>query len=128
MEDEDDAVDSGRVNWTECINIGSRQDELDPTILEKLLAPSAIAVASVHKYWTSTWAKVMDKADLLEYLKLAEMSTARSYVLNCELYKFLAMKIDELRSTVAGTKDIDELHLEKKILRSRLVVFEDAKA
>ncbi|KAL2488793.1 hypothetical protein Fot_42085 [Forsythia ovata] len=41
-------------SWTEQINIGSRQDELDPAILEKLPSSSAIAAASVHKYWTST--------------------------------------------------------------------------
>ncbi|KAL2479244.1 hypothetical protein Fot_48258 [Forsythia ovata] len=37
-------------NKYEYINIGSHRDELDPTVLEKLLAPAAIAVASVHKY------------------------------------------------------------------------------
>ncbi|KAL2514534.1 hypothetical protein Fot_28505 [Forsythia ovata] len=34
----------------EYINIGSCRDELDPTVLRKLPAPVAIAVASVHKY------------------------------------------------------------------------------
>ncbi|KAL2495423.1 hypothetical protein Fot_39180 [Forsythia ovata] len=112
MEDEDDAVDSMRVKrsrmthhreirettlslrgtmqtsiptlhgWTEYFNIGTCQDELDPAILEKLSAPSAIATTSVHKYWTSTWAKTMDIVDLLELLKFAKMSTAQSHVLN----------------------------------------------
>ncbi|KAL2549884.1 hypothetical protein Fot_11414 [Forsythia ovata] len=36
-------------DWTECINIGSCQDELHPAILEKFLYPSAMATASVHK-------------------------------------------------------------------------------
>ncbi|KAL2514909.1 hypothetical protein Fot_28880 [Forsythia ovata] len=62
--------------WTERINIGSRQDELDPANLEKLPTPSAIAVTSVHKYWTSTWVKTVDNAELLEMLKLAEMYTS----------------------------------------------------
>ncbi|KAL2509046.1 hypothetical protein Fot_32693 [Forsythia ovata] len=59
---------------------------------------------------------------------MAEMSTARSHVLNCELYKVLAMKIDELCSTAKGSKNIDELHSENKILHLRLVVLEDARA
>ncbi|KAL2479154.1 hypothetical protein Fot_48168 [Forsythia ovata] len=95
--------------WAEHINIGSHKDELDPAILEKLPALSAMAVAFVHKYWTSTWAKATDNADLSEMIKMAESNTAWSHVLNCELYKVLAMKIDELRSTAMGAKDIDEL-------------------
>ncbi|KAL2538168.1 hypothetical protein Fot_19559 [Forsythia ovata] len=44
------------------INIGSRWDELDPTILGKLPAPAAIAAVSVHKYWTLTYRKAADNA------------------------------------------------------------------
>ncbi|KAL2514210.1 hypothetical protein Fot_28181 [Forsythia ovata] len=153
MEDKDNAVDSRRVKrgrmtppqeirestsppqgmmqtsiptpygWTERINIGSRHDELDPAILEKLPTLSAMAATSVHKYWTSAWAKTVDNADLSEMIKMAEMSIARSHVLNCELYKVLAMKIDELCSMATGVKDIEELCLENKILRSRLAIF-----
>ncbi|KAL2485392.1 hypothetical protein Adt_30148 [Abeliophyllum distichum] len=61
--------------WSEHINIGSHQDELDPAILEKLPALTAIAVASVHKYWTSAFAKAADNAELVESLKLVEMYT-----------------------------------------------------
>ncbi|KAL2494219.1 hypothetical protein Fot_37976 [Forsythia ovata] len=85
-----------------CINIGFRRDELDPTVLGKLPTPTAIAVASVHKYWTSAFGKFADNAELMELLKLAEMYTSRGQVLNCELYKVIAMKVDELRSTVGG--------------------------
>ncbi|KAL2489148.1 hypothetical protein Fot_42440 [Forsythia ovata] len=53
------------------INIGSRQDELDPTVLGKLLAPATIAAASVHKYWISNFAKAADNVELMELLKLA---------------------------------------------------------
>ncbi|KAL2489063.1 hypothetical protein Fot_42355 [Forsythia ovata] len=111
--------------WTECINIGSRQDELGPTILEKLPAPSVVAVASVHKYWTFSWAKAADNTDLSE---LAEINTTQSRILNCKLYKVLAMKVDKLRSTATDSKDIDELHLENKIIRSRFAIFEEARA
>ncbi|KAL2501529.1 hypothetical protein Fot_35377 [Forsythia ovata] len=119
-EDEDDVENSKRAKRS--------QDELDSTILEKLPAPFAIVATSVHKHWISAWAKATDNADLLELLKLAEMSTSRSHVLKYELYKVLAMKIDELRSTVVGAEDIDELRSKNKIFRLRLAVFEDAKA
>ncbi|KAL2483096.1 hypothetical protein Fot_44540 [Forsythia ovata] len=88
----------------EYINIGSHRDEIDPTVLGKLPPPAAKAVASIHKYWTSTFEKVADNVELTEFLKLAEMYTSRSHVLNCELYKVLAMKVGELRSTVGGMK------------------------
>ncbi|KAL2552623.1 hypothetical protein Fot_06242 [Forsythia ovata] len=110
------------------MNIGSRKDELDLAFLEKLPIPSAIAVVSVHKYWTFTWVKATENANILELLKLAEISTSRSHVLNCKLYKVLAMKIDKQRSTVAGEEDIDELRSENKVFRSRFAVFEDARA
>ncbi|KAL2479130.1 hypothetical protein Fot_48144 [Forsythia ovata] len=56
---------------------------------------------------------------------MAKMNTARSYVLNCELYKVFVKKIDELHSTVVGVEDIDKLRSENKILRSRPAVSED---
>ncbi|KAL2493837.1 hypothetical protein Fot_37594 [Forsythia ovata] len=94
----------------------SHRDELDPTILGKLPAPAAIAAASVHKYWTSAFEKVADKADLTELLKLAELYTSQGHVLNFELYKVLAMK------------DVDALHLENKDLREQLTFSEDTRA
>ncbi|KAL2514235.1 hypothetical protein Fot_28206 [Forsythia ovata] len=84
------------------IKIGFRRDELDPTVLGKLPTPAAIAAASVHKYWTPAFSKAADNAELMELLKLAEMYTSRSHMFNCELYKVLAMKVDELRSTAGG--------------------------
>ncbi|KAL2553120.1 hypothetical protein Fot_06739 [Forsythia ovata] len=112
---------------SEYINVGSRQDKMDPAILKKLPAPSTIATTSVHKYWTSTFTKAADDAKLMELLKLAEMYTSRSHLLNCELYWVLAMKIDELRSTVVGGEDIDALCLENKDLREQLSFSEDAR-
>ncbi|KAL2538251.1 hypothetical protein Fot_19642 [Forsythia ovata] len=58
---------------------------------------------------------------------MTKMSTAWSHVLNCELYKVLVMKVDELRSTVTGTEDIDELRSENKILCSMLAIYDDAR-
>ncbi|KAL2552888.1 hypothetical protein Fot_06507 [Forsythia ovata] len=114
--------------WSEYINIGSRQDELDPAILERLPPLSATAVASVHKYWTSVWARATEGADLSELIKMAEMNTARSHVLNCELYKVFAMKVDEQRSTVVGAENIDAMCLENQTFRLELTVSEDARA
>ncbi|KAL2544729.1 hypothetical protein Fot_13962 [Forsythia ovata] len=113
--------------WSEYINIRSRQDELDPATLEKLLVSPTIATASIHKYWTSAFVKAADNTELIELLKLAEMYTSRSHVLNCELYKVLVIKFDELHSTVEGVKDIDELRAENKMLCSILAISEDAR-
>ncbi|KAL2537977.1 hypothetical protein Fot_19368 [Forsythia ovata] len=82
------------------INIGSHRDKLDPTVLGKLPPPAAKAAASVHKYWTSAFGKAADNTELTELLKLAEMYTSRSHVLNCELYKLLEMKVDKLRKSI----------------------------
>ncbi|KAL2514630.1 hypothetical protein Fot_28601 [Forsythia ovata] len=101
----------------ERINIGFYRDELDPTVLEKLPVPAAIAAASVHKYWTSAFGEVADNVELTELLKLVEMYTSQSHVLNCELYKVLAIKIDELCTTVGGDEDINALCSENKDLR-----------
>ncbi|KAL2501672.1 hypothetical protein Fot_35520 [Forsythia ovata] len=87
-----------------------------------------MAVASVNKYWTSVWARATESADLSELIKMAEMNTVRSHVLNCEVYKMLAMKVDELCSTVVGTWDIDVLRLENKTLCARLAIVADSMA
>ncbi|KAL2517170.1 hypothetical protein Adt_13417 [Abeliophyllum distichum] len=107
-------------DWTESINIGSRQDELDPAILEKLPPPFVVAASSIHKYWTFVWARTTEGADLSQLIKMVEMNTARSHVLNCKLYKVVAMKVDQLCSKVVGAEDIDALCLENKTLCARL--------
>ncbi|KAL2559719.1 hypothetical protein Fot_04458 [Forsythia ovata] len=84
-------------DWIESINIGSRQDELDLAILEKL-PPS-----SVYNNWTSVWARATESADLLELIKMAEINTAQSHVLNCKVYKMPAMKV--LHARLAIVKD-----------------------
>ncbi|KAL2538859.1 hypothetical protein Fot_20250 [Forsythia ovata] len=102
------ASTSPRLGKCEYINIGSRQDKLDPTVLGKLLPAVAIAAISVHKYWTSAFGKAADTAEVMELVKLAEMYTSRSYVLNCELYKLLEMKVDELHSVIGEDEDVEE--------------------
>ncbi|KAL2544267.1 hypothetical protein Fot_13500 [Forsythia ovata] len=110
------------------INIGSRQEELDPTALGKLPLPTANAAASIHKYWTSAFGEAVENVELTELLKLVEMYTFRSHVLNCELYKVLEMKVDELRSVIERDEDVEALRAENKDLRERLAFFEDARA
>ncbi|KAL2515443.1 R3H domain-containing protein 4 [Forsythia ovata] len=100
----------------EYINIGSRWDELDIMVLGKLPAPAAIAAASVHKYWTSAFGKDADNVELTELLKLAEMYTSQGHVLNCVLYKVLAMKVDEMRSTVGRDDNADTLHAKARAI------------
>ncbi|KAL2538247.1 hypothetical protein Fot_19638 [Forsythia ovata] len=112
----------------EYINIGSRQDKLDPTVLGKLPPPVANAAASVHKYWTSAFRKVTETAEVTELLKLAEMYTSRSHILNCELYKILEMKVDELRSVIGEDEDVEAMRAKNKDLRARLAFSEDARA
>ncbi|KAL2514924.1 hypothetical protein Fot_28895 [Forsythia ovata] len=97
-------------------------------VLGKQPVPASIAAASVHKYWTSAFGKAVNNAELTKLLNLAEMYTSRSHVLNCELYKVLAMKFDELRSTVGRDEDVDALRLENKDLREQLSFSEDARA
>ncbi|KAL2478845.1 hypothetical protein Fot_47859 [Forsythia ovata] len=101
----------------EYIDIGSRRDELDPTILGKLPPSVAKAAASVYKYWTFAFGKASDNAELAELLKLAEMYTSRSHVLIRELYKLLEKKFDELRSTTGEDEDVEALRIENKDLR-----------
>ncbi|KAL2551898.1 hypothetical protein Fot_05517 [Forsythia ovata] len=112
----------------EYINIGSHCDELDPTVLGKLPPSAANAAASVHKYWTSAFGKVADNAKLTELLKLAEMYTSRSHVFNCELYKLLEMKVDELCSVTGRDEDVEALRAENKDLRGRLAFSENVRA
>ncbi|KAL2530036.1 hypothetical protein Fot_22637 [Forsythia ovata] len=85
-------------------------------------------MASVNKCWTSAFAKATDNAELMKQLKLAEMYTSQSHVLNCELYNMYVVKVDELHLTVERTKDIDKLRAKNKMLCSRLAISEDARA
>ncbi|KAL2529338.1 hypothetical protein Fot_21939 [Forsythia ovata] len=112
----------------EYINIGSYQDKLDPTVLGKLPPPVANAAASVHKYWTSAFGKAAETVELTELLKLAEMYTSRSHVLNYELYKMLEMKVDELSSVIREDEDVEAMRAENKDLWARLTFSEDARA
>ncbi|KAL2537962.1 hypothetical protein Fot_19353 [Forsythia ovata] len=64
----------------------------------------------------------------MELLKLVKIYTSRSHVLNCELYKVLAMKLTNCIQQVDEGEDIDALRLENKDLQEQLVFSEDASA
>ncbi|KAL2538391.1 hypothetical protein Fot_19782 [Forsythia ovata] len=111
----------------EYINIGARQDKLDPSVLGKLPPAVALAATSVHKYWTSAFGKAEDTAEVMKLMKLAEMYTSRSHVLNCELYKILEMKVDEIHSVIGEDEDVEAMRAENKRLWARLAFSEDAR-
>ncbi|KAL2544435.1 hypothetical protein Fot_13668 [Forsythia ovata] len=110
----------------EYINIGVRQDKLNPSVVENLPPAVALAATPVHKYWTSSFDKAADTAKVTELMKLAKMYTSRSHVLNCELYKMLEMKVDEIHSVLGEVEDAEAMRAEIKHLRARLVFSEDA--
>ncbi|KAL2489272.1 hypothetical protein Fot_42564 [Forsythia ovata] len=112
----------------EYITIGARQDELDPSVVEKLPSAVALAATSVHKYWTSSFRKAVDTAKVTELMKLAEMYTSRSHVLNCELYKMLEMKVDEIQSALGEDENAKAMRAEIKRLRARLAFSEDTQS
>ncbi|KAL2520061.1 hypothetical protein Fot_23984 [Forsythia ovata] len=112
----------------EYINIGARQDDLDPSVVEKLSPAVALAATSVHKYWTSPFGKAVDAAEVTELMKLAEMYTSRSHVLNCELYKMLEMRVAEIQSALGEDENAEAMRAEVKRLRARLAFSEDARS
>ncbi|KAL2483222.1 hypothetical protein Fot_44666 [Forsythia ovata] len=111
----------------EYINIEARQDKLDPSVLGKLPLAIALTATSVYKYWTSSFGKAADTAEVTELMKLAEMYTSRSHVLNCELYKMLEMKVDEIHSVIGEDEDVEAMRAEIKRLWARLAFSEDAR-
>ncbi|KAL2551618.1 hypothetical protein Fot_05237 [Forsythia ovata] len=111
----------------EYINIGAHQDKLDPPVVQKLPSPVVLAATSVHKYWTSSFGKAADTAKVTELMKLAEMYTSRSHVLNYELFKMLKMKIDEIHSVLGEDEHAEAMRAEIKHLRARLAFSEDAR-
>ncbi|KAL2483279.1 hypothetical protein Fot_44723 [Forsythia ovata] len=112
----------------EYINIGTRQDELDLSVVEKLPSAVALVATSVHKYWTSPFGKAVDTAEVTELIKLAEMYTSRSHVLNCELYKMLEMKVDEIQSALGENENAVVMRAKIKRLQARLVFSEDTRS
>ncbi|KAL2462281.1 hypothetical protein Adt_45701 [Abeliophyllum distichum] len=112
---------------TQYINIEDCQGELDPTVLEKLPTAVAMAVTSVYRYWTPSFGKAVANADLTELLRLVELHTSWGHMLNCELYKVLAMKIEELRSMAGRGEDVDALCSENKDLQNRLAFSDDVR-
>ncbi|KAL2522119.1 Uncharacterized protein Fot_26042 [Forsythia ovata] len=102
----------------EYINIGARQDKLDPSVVDKLPSAVALVATSVHKYWTSFFGKAVDTAEVTELMKLVEMYTSCSHVLNCELYTMLEMKVDEIQSVLGEDENAEAMRVEIKRLQA----------
>ncbi|KAL2518845.1 hypothetical protein Adt_15092 [Abeliophyllum distichum] len=111
-------------DWTKRIDIGFRWDELDLIVLDILPILLAMATTSIHKYWTFTWKKAAEQANMLELVKLAEMKTVQSHVLNFELYMVL---VGFEGSKAVGSEDTNELRSENKILYLKLEFVEEAR-
>ncbi|KAL2559266.1 hypothetical protein Fot_04005 [Forsythia ovata] len=103
------------------------KDKLDLSVVEKLPPAVALAATSVYKYWTSSFGKAADTAEVTELMKLAEMYTSHSHVLNCELYKILEMKVDKIHSVIGEDEDAEAMRAKIKCLRARLAFSEDAR-
>ncbi|KAL2520821.1 hypothetical protein Fot_24744 [Forsythia ovata] len=99
----------------EYINIGVRQDKLDLSVVEKLPSVVVLAATLVHKYWTSSFGKAVDTAEVTELMKLAEMYTSRSHV-------------DEIHSALGEDEYAEAVRTEIKRLQARLAFSEDARA
>ncbi|KAL2483321.1 hypothetical protein Fot_44765 [Forsythia ovata] len=86
----------------EYINIGSRQDKMDPKVLRKLPPAVAITATSVYKYWTSAFGKAADTAEVTEL-------------------------VDEIPSVIGEDEDVEAIRAKNKHLRARLTFSEDAR-
>ncbi|KAL2520615.1 hypothetical protein Fot_24538 [Forsythia ovata] len=53
------------------LTLGLNKTNWTQPLWENCLAPAAVAAASVHKYWTSTFGKAAENTELTELLKLA---------------------------------------------------------
>ncbi|KAL2497293.1 hypothetical protein Adt_22843 [Abeliophyllum distichum] len=89
---------------------------LYPDVLEELPPAVRQATVSVYRCWPPYFGKAVAGAELTELVRLAELHTSWSHVLNCEVYKMLSMKIEELHSTVERSEDVEALRAENKDL------------
>ncbi|KAL2478874.1 hypothetical protein Fot_47889 [Forsythia ovata] len=82
----------------------------------------ALKAQLIQKVADDAWRKAVEQATLSELVKMADMNTTWSHVLNCELYKVLA---GYDKSKVVGSKDANELCSDNKVIRSKLGLVEE---
>ncbi|KAL2512951.1 hypothetical protein Adt_18551 [Abeliophyllum distichum] len=86
--------------------------------MEMLHAHPSIVVASVHKYWTSSWEKAAEEVIVREWLKLAEVNLVQGLVLAKEIFSaFESFDAEEAKSKKLA-KDLKAIGLEKAQLET----------
>ncbi|KAL2455935.1 hypothetical protein Adt_47028 [Abeliophyllum distichum] len=86
--------------------------------MEMLPAHPSILAASVHRYWTSSWEKVVEEATVLERLQLAEVNLVRGLVLAKDFFSaFASFDAEDFKSKKL-TEDLKVMGLEKVQLES----------
>ncbi|KAL2532749.1 Uncharacterized protein Adt_06100 [Abeliophyllum distichum] len=86
--------------------------------MEMLPAHPSIVVASVHRYWTSSWEKVVEEATVLEELQLAEVNLVRGLVLPKDIFRAFASFDAEDSKSKKLAEDLKVMGLEKAQLES----------
>ncbi|KAL2513136.1 hypothetical protein Adt_18736 [Abeliophyllum distichum] len=98
--------------------ISKRHEELPTSVMEMLPAHPLIVVASVHRYWTPSWEKVVEDVTVLERFQLAEVNLVRGLVLAKDIFSaFVSFDAEEARSKKL-VEDLKARGLEKAQLES----------
>ncbi|KAL2497476.1 Plus3 domain-containing protein [Abeliophyllum distichum] len=101
-----------------CIRISERREGLPASVMEMLPTHPSIVVASVHRYWTSSWEKVAEEATVLERLQLAEVNLVRGLVLTKDIFSsFTSFEAEDSKSKKLA-EDLKVMGLEKAQLES----------
>ncbi|KAL2467078.1 hypothetical protein Adt_42929 [Abeliophyllum distichum] len=100
------------------IRISERREELPASVMGMLPAHPSIVGASVHRYWTSRWEKVVEEATVLERLQLAEVNLVRGLVLAKDVFSAFASFDAEDSKSKKLAKDLKVMGLEKAQLES----------
>ncbi|KAL2505558.1 Plus3 domain-containing protein [Abeliophyllum distichum] len=101
-----------------CICISERHEELPASVMEMLPAHPSIVAASVDRYWTSSWEKVVEQATILERLQLAEVNLVRGLVLAKDIFCAFASLDAEDSKSKKLVEDLKAMGLEKAQLES----------
>ncbi|KAL2471337.1 hypothetical protein Adt_39473 [Abeliophyllum distichum] len=94
--------------------------------MEMLPAHPSIVAASVHRCWTPSWEKVVEKATVLERLQLAEMNLVLGLILPKDIFSsFARFDAEEAKSNKLA-EDLKAMGLEKKRVEEAQKLAEEA--
>ncbi|KAL2533135.1 hypothetical protein Adt_06486 [Abeliophyllum distichum] len=100
------------------IRISEHREELPTPVMEVLPAHPSIMAASVNRYWTSSWEKVVEEATVLERLQLAEVNLVRGLVLAKDIFSvFASFDVEDSKSKKLA-EDLKVVGLKKAQLES----------